>query len=277
MVEAHPGALDKLVRLNPTQVANFILSAGIVRTAVTSAGETLMLLPERGAMPVYWAADGHPEGEPSMSAEDLVQLPIGSYDFQTPDDGIKKGTLSRQQKQELVRRHGNQLEEAHRVLIIDEVQKGGTITELVDIVSRHRQERPGRLYVIAAQDSREKVSSETKSPRYQEMASGNRKGVSATIVPMPLFSTDSDVLLNQLWYPGSTRNPAEINPTIEIRPNEEAEIIFRFLGMAARNREILEDPSVLDSKVFSFSLGDKASHRIEEWRQVLIELLRPNI
>ena len=94
------------------------------------------------------------------------------------------------------------------------------------------------------------------------------------MVPLPLFSTDCDVLLNTLWYQGSTRTPAERNPAIEIHRNGEAELIFRTLGMAARNREALEDPSVLDDSIFrEFALGEKASARVEQWREILINQL----
>ncbi|HVX57131.1 MAG TPA: hypothetical protein VHA37_05345, partial [Candidatus Saccharimonadales bacterium] len=124
-------------------------------------------------------------------------------------------------------------------------------------------------YVIAAQDSRRRVAAEAKKEAYQKMVTGNREGVSAVVTPMPLIATDRDSLLNQLWYAGHTRIPVEPHPTIETRPNAEAELIFRTLGMAARHREALEDTSVLDT-IFSFPLGERAEGRVEQWRQMLI-------
>ena len=97
------------------------------------------------------------------------------------------------------------------------------------------------------------------------------------VIPMPLIATDSDTLLNQLWYTGHTRIPVEGNPAIQIRANQEAELIFRVLGMATRNREALEDTSVIDSTVFSFPVGEKASRRIEAWRETLIEKLKQGV
>ncbi len=276
MSEASPGALDRLVRMNPTQVASFVLSADIVRASVTAAGEALLLLPERGALPIYWTADGYPDEEKPMAGDGVVQLPIGTFDFMSSDARELKGTLNTQQKEAVVARHRTLLTDASRILIIDEVQKGGTITELVNIVDRQRGEQPNRMYVVAAQDSRKKVSSESKTPAYQSLVVGTRKGATATVVPMPLIACDHDALLNTLWYPGKTRVPIEINPPIEIRPNNEAELIFRILGMAVRNREALEDTTVLD-KAFSFPLGEKASHRVELWREALITRLKTKV
>jgi hypothetical protein len=264
--------------MSPTQVGNFILSADVVRTAVANAGEVLILLPERGAMPIFWAADGYADEEHTMAGNGIIQLPIGSYDFEGPDHDIKKGTLRNQHKHAIVARHSTTLKEADRLLIIDEVQKGGTITELVDIVERHRgDEQKTRLYVVAAQDSRQGVSSQDKKPEYKILASGERKGAIATVVPMPLVGTDREDLLNRLWYSGNTRVPTENDPEIVIRPNYEAELIFRLLGMAVRNREALEDTSLLDDSVFSLPLGEKSSVRIEEWRHALIARLKTKV
>ncbi|HVX56376.1 MAG TPA: hypothetical protein VHA37_01480, partial [Candidatus Saccharimonadales bacterium] len=87
-----PGALDRLVRTDPWQVTNFILSSSIVRESVKSAGEVLMVLPERGAMPIYWAADGHPTADSPIGRDGVLPLPIGSFDFETPDHELRKGS-----------------------------------------------------------------------------------------------------------------------------------------------------------------------------------------
>lgn len=277
MSEHKPGALDKLVRTNPSQVANFALASNVVRQSVLSAGEALVILPERGAMPVFWAADGSLEIESSVSRDGLIRLPVGSFDFEKLDGQIRKGSLAHEQKQKIVARHTDLLRQTGRLLVVDEVQKGGTITEIVGIIDRARGSQLNRLYVVAAQDTRRKVASAPKKKEYETLASNSRPGVAATVVPMPLVSTDSDVLLNQLWYSGHTRIPTEFDPNIEIRDNIEAETIFRTIGMAARNREALIDTSVLDKKVFSYPLGQKASFRIEEWRARFLELLREKV
>ncbi len=272
-----PGALDRLVRMDPSRVANFILSTSVVRESVVTAGEALLVLPERGAMPIYWAADGHPVEEGRISRDGIVRPPIGSYDYEAPDHSIRKGTLAQEQKQRLVAAHSQELRDASRVLIIDEVQKGGTITELVNIVRKLRGKDANMLYVVAAQDSRKKVAAEQKKENYQRMVAGNTVGVSASVVPMPLIGTDCDPLLNQLWYPGHTRIPVEFTPPIQIHPNEEAELILRTLGTASRNREALEDTSVLDRDVFSFNIGERAAGRIEAWREALIHRLQERL
>jgi hypothetical protein len=272
--EAVPGALDRLVRMDPTRVANFVLSTSVVRESVVTAGEALLVLPERGSMPIYWAADGHLTEESRICRDGIVRPPIGSYDFEAPDHTIRKGTLAQEQKQRVVSLHSQELRDASRVLIVDEVQKGGTITELVNIVRKLRGTEANVMYVVAAQDSRKKVAAEQKKEGYQRMVAGNTAGVSASVVPMPLIGTDCDPLLNRLWYPGQTRIPVEFTPPIEIHPNEEAELILRTLGTAARNPEALEDTSVLDRDVFSFNVGEKAAGRIEAWREALIHRLQ---
>lgn len=278
MSEREPGAFDRLVRSAPSQVANFALSSDIVRSSVASAGEVLVILPERGALPIFWAADGYSEEEKTMVVDGTITLPIGTFDFENPQGKIKKGTLSRDQKESIIGRFDSDISGADRILLIDEVQHGGTITEVVDIVNRRRGSNSSkRMYVVAAQDSRKKVSSGRKKDKYQKMVSGNTEGVSANVVPMPLVATDSDALLNRLWYPGSTRVPTEIRPEIEIIENLEAQLVFRLLGMAVRNREALEDTSVLDDNLFSLPLGDKASRRVEEWREVLLKRLKARV
>lgn len=278
MSEIYPGAFDRLVRTPPAQVANFALSSSIVRSSVASAGEALVILPERGAMPVFWAADGFEAEEPSMLIDGQISLPIGSYDYESQDGTIKKGTLRREQKAAIVDQFGEDIKDADRLLLIDEVQKGGTITEAASIIDRQRrvgkEEDPKRMYVIAAQDSRKKVAEEKKKESYRKMVAGNTDGISATVIPMPLIGTDSDALLNQLWYRGQSRYPVEVMPSIEIRNNPEAQLIFRLLGLAARNREALEDTSVLDKNLFTLPLTERSAGRVEEWRGRLINILK---
>ncbi len=278
MSEVDPGAFDRLVRSPPTQVANFALSSNIVRSSAASAGESLAILPERGAMPIFWAADGYTAEEPSMLVDGVIRLPIGSYDFENEEGEVRKGTLRREQKATIVNQFHEDISEADRLLLIDEVQKGGTITEAVSILDRQRrvglEDDPKRMYVIAAQDSRKKVAEENKKEIYQKMIAGNMEGISATVIPMPLIATDSDALLNQLWYPGQSRHPVEPRPPIEIRDNPEAQLIFRLLGLAARNREALEDTSVLDENLFSLPLGERSAQRVDEWRGRFLGILR---
>ena len=250
-------ALDRITRIHPTVVAEFTLGSGVVRAVIDANidDSTTLLLPERGAMPIYWAS----QRDCDQNIDKIV-LPIGTFNY-TTEEGTKNGTLTDSQKRKLVEQHIGSVQTG-RFMILDEVQKGGTISELTGYV---RNIHGGEVVVIAAQDTALGHLKANKNPYYTRMASNHLSRVSTTVVPLPLIACDRPSLLDRLTYSGNTRIATDEKPDIKIVPNIGAETIFRALGT------LFSDVDYANSNSFEAGLLDTpmSTVRHEKWVSII--------
>ncbi len=251
-------AVDRLVRIEPYEVLDFATGSTVVRSGILRHDDACLVTPERGALPVFWAASGLEAFEPGITADGQESPAIGTYQFHDQNGALREGTLTGEQKRTLVARMLGTRPADTNYLVVDEVQKGGTISELTPIM----RQAHGRLAIIAAQDSRPKVAAQHKNPYYTRLASNSITGIPVTVVPLPLIATDRSVLLNQLWY-GGTHKAFEAAPAIESRQNTHAQLLFRALGTLVRNADFAFSPD------FS-TLAERLPHaspdgQLEQW------------
>lgn len=216
----------------------------IRHNSIKNPSEKLVLIfPWRGAGPIFWALDEYYQQENGEKLADFSELlfpAIGTAnDMDTGKDsgGIQSGEKYVHMRELFAtlldeKPKGLGLQNVLKnVVIIDEVQKGGTLTQLKDVIltlkEEHRFDLP--ISFIAIQD--ETVQPQTKKkPDYLNMLDGSYdKSYTTQAIPMTLLVDKSPIL-----------------PVIISLPPEEEErrlnLSFRTKMSAAEKRESLPNP-----------------------------------
>lgn len=272
-----------VLRDTPYQVGRFAGGASIARRALATINpeKTLTIAPLRGAMPIVWAADGLSEIEPAID-NTFVEIPIGQYVY-LRDGRLRDTSPKRDQKIGIIDTYLTQvLEQDGRdpyktsLAIVDEVQKGGTLSAAVTTaraIAGRRDFLP-RIQVVAAQDARRKIAAEPKTEMYRELASNSVEDTDVTVIPMPLITVDRDVLLDTVRLDGTPADSFMIATRLTVERNKPAEELFRALGSLARNGELRHDDDFIWSLVESQGLTtEKASNKVELWFARLVHIL----
>ncbi len=231
-------ALDTLLYTPPQSAADFSLGASVVRASILSRPIDACILPERGALPVHWAADGTPVLEaPAHSPTTLLlRPPIGTH---VRGSNNAMHGINYEQKQRLVVNElvAYGLDNDGDVTLIDEVAMGGTISRITQILAKYVKRSPSRLRIIAAHDTRHQQpppGQRSKPISWSRLAANRCSAVhSTTVIPLPLIAMDKDPLLNKLVRTDSLDIDSP-DIALRVEPNMPAEQLFRALGTAAR-------------------------------------------
>lgn len=230
----------------PREVASFVAGTEAIFGVVEQVNPGVIFLPERGASPIGWALE---EWETSKGLSyTKVSLPIGSWT--NVEDGKLHGISDEQKRDvifdELKRLHdkGATSEDPIGVenpLLIDEVQSGSTIATAARLLRAGLREiyDCDRLYVIAAQDSREPALHRDKVVFYQKLVANMKEGYQVAVIPVPLFFMDRETLLNRLILPTDAPNVTKQHRLQHIMHNVEAQELIRHLVIGFRRPEAL--------------------------------------
>ncbi|HEY1085344.1 MAG TPA: hypothetical protein VGE34_01290 [Candidatus Saccharimonadales bacterium] len=252
-----------LLRSTPEDAADFAAKTQVVRAAILASGADALVTPERGAMPIYWAAEGLPGVDKNFATE-VIRPPIGTHFSQHPQVGTSG--LNKPQKQHALERSIGELkDEDIKFVLLDEVQNGGTIYAAAHFLAGIVKNSSKNLNVISAQDTR--INRTTGMARgYRTLASNRNVQVATTTVqPMPLIATDRDPLLNTLVR--TDTGPFDsLDVTLEVRNNLCAEMIFRTLGsIAANHRDDDRRELLLQQLMISGASDTSKEHEIDDW------------
>ncbi len=244
--ERPQNAADILTRELPHKTAyNFINSCALVADAIDKRHPNFVFIPLRGAGPIQWVVEEFIEGAGKKMPE-FVELPIGTH---TSGDSRKPsgigGLQKRQLIQETIDRLASRPDENHRykpgesrVVLIDEVQKGGTITQaaqaLHDAIADVREKAGIKtwnkdrddIYILAAQDSRSAVQKDRKSS-YMKLLAG-REGFSTIPIPTIMFMVDRPEFLDEIVKVGE--GPVTSLSDFEIKRNHVARHLFKTMA-----------------------------------------------
>lgn len=278
------GPLDTLVlRTPPDDARAFFTGAVSIRQVLeshreSSQNESWVGLPLRGAMPMFWAADGLTDIETSaVAGERLVEIPVGTYHYnQAGTPGVR--SPSKRAKVGII---ANALAEAgvgegDSLMLLDEIQGGGTVTQLVrgslDYARANGLILP--LQLIAAEDTR--IAAENRIGSYRRISTNQKDGIAATVVRIPLIGCDRDNLLDRVEYSGADRLAEEPDGGFVIHRNDDAEFLFRTLGSLTRYAELRNDDNFLRSAFDRFIVPDtETSEKFEEWITKVLALEGP--
>lgn len=274
-------------RASPREAVAFAKAAGVVRTALAQhAGVgALTIVPLRGAMPVVWAVEGLRRFENGSGASYLevpigVQrrdLGVGAFIERSPRPEQKRAILDHLVSKWLAS-HPRQAPSHLRLVLLDEVQHGGTIMTATRalrsiIKSRGLHEK---LTVISALDSRRGAQGEGKTAAFRELTANRLPNTTPITVPMPMFAIDVQPLLDRVELTGDGRDLSGMEQRLRTIRNAEAERLFRVLGTLARAASIRSGPEVFDDAKEELRSGRELTRHGENWiGDVIREFQRP--
>lgn len=278
--------LETLVlRESAYNTAAFSQGASVVREALSTHEQGILLAPLRGAMPILWAAEGMASIEAPPTQLSKVEIPLGTYSYERSDGRVGSTSARRDWKTAIIGdciqrtlEETGQSPENSTLTIVDEVQKGGTLPFAVSSAWRIIEKGgfPTRLHVIAAQDVRKKVVAEAKTSAYRQLSSNSVTGTPTTVVPMPLIASDKANLLDSIHLSGLDQLTTDIIERFTVTRNTKAEELFRALGTMARSDEVAHDQTFLSELVESQGLQTlRAANRIELWLGYVVNMLAP--
>lgn len=261
--------IETLVLRTPVDDARAFFTGSLsIRKMLESHEASSLGLPLRGAMPMFWAADGSLEvEEPAVPEEKVVEIPVGTYHYVDGNGSPKVRSPSRRSKQHIIDRALSEagVGEGDSLALLDEIQGGGTVTQLVrgslNYARRNGLKLP--LHLIAAEDTR--VEASVRTGTYRRISTNQREGVAATVVRIPLIGCDRDNLLDRVLLPESSSPEEEADSRFVIRRNTEAELLFRTLGSMARHTELGRDKDYVDEIFGPLVTTDEVADQLDEW------------
>jgi hypothetical protein len=266
--------LETLVLRTPAiQVRAFLLASSVIRTTLAQREESTLILPLRGAMPMFWAADGSSIVEPpSNPTGQNVEIPIGTYHYVGVDGKSRVASPERGRKKRLIYEALDDTQKAKQsitqITLLDEVQRGGTIVPLAEHTVSYAKDRgiATPIFLLATQDSRAKTIYEEKTAGYKQLAANVGGDVVTSVIPMPLIACDRDNLLDKVVFEGKAPVTHEPLNAFRVERNERAEQIFRNLGSMIRNHEVATDESFIQATVESQGpINVKVANHLEGW------------
>lgn len=185
------------------EAVDFVHSAIVVEEIIEKEKPNIVIMPQRGASPIRWAIEELTEQKAVVDSPKFMDIPIGTaYDVPSgTETGITKG-----QKTALIREtlEGLRDEEIYipgesKLMIIDEVQKGGTITQAARSLQRTLEDDfsdQNEFIVVAVQDSRRNFVGSAMTDEFKIMVANEAKGVKTYSVSASLFTVDRNPLLD---------------------------------------------------------------------------------
>lgn len=211
----------------------------------------------------------------------VEEIMLGLFNYTKQDGTTGTTSPTYEQKTGLLRDmlDGFSDEQAMRMLLLDEVQKGGTLSTATRIIQGIlRANYPSyKLGVIAAQDSRLPVMRQPKTPLYETIASNSFDSVRTNVIPMPLIATDRDALLDTVLLSGNRHDNHLAGDRFTVVRNKPAETLLRRLGTMAREPEVRHDDVFISEFVNDQGpLSEPLAARVEFWLPRFIDYLDGN-
>lgn len=257
-------AEDALAReVPPGHALDFVQGCKVFAEIIAKESPDIVFFPQRGAGPIEWTTKAFINEEKTHTPR-MVDLPLGTHiAINDETDTRHESGISGQSKIALIEEMFTRLEDEgayvpgeSRLMLIDEVQKGGTITQAAHAIAQAMRRRGDEepLRVIAVQDSRANLIGDDRKQSYRRLAANEREGFITNVVPTTLFMVDRHYFLDAIWntLPG---DHGQLDGFI-INENREARRMFRTLVDVFRNPEqALEELEALSRHDLAPDLG----------------------
>jgi hypothetical protein len=118
-------------------------------------------------------------------------------------------------------------------MLVDEVQKGGTITEAAKAIREAMDERGDtkKLSVAAFQDTRHGLDDGGRNSDYLDLAAGEQRGVEVYVQSASMFMVDRTAFLDEIWKAeGNEPRQGVSLEDFTIVKNDRARSLFRTLA-----------------------------------------------
>lgn len=218
---------------------------------------------------MFWAAEGSANAEkPAINEAQRLEIPLGTYHYTKADGSPGMRSPSKRAKHKIIARSlaGAAIEAGDKLALLDEVQGGGTVIQLVRGSLRYARDHGLALpiHLIATED--QYAVNREKTSRYRSLASNYVEGVATTVVKLPLIACDRDALLDRVVVEGPYNLDDESANVFTVHRNTMAESLLRNLGSMARHEELVHDDDYLRA-VFDpmFTDNVQLANRFEDW------------
>jgi|GEM_PF-2417371 len=237
-----PRPLDVLNRSIPhADALDFVRSCEVLDKLVSEIEPDIVIYPARGAGPIRWTMEAIADISGNTGGPLNVDLPIGTN---IGVDGKMKG-ISGQDKlrvcAELIKSLYDKelyIPGKSRVMVVDEVQKGGTILQAAEAIktamwnSGAPEKTP--LNVVAFQDTRKGLNEVRRTSAYGKLTSNSLHGLRATALPTSMFMVDVVSFLDKIEH--TDEDPVSIS-NLRLVKNQAARTIFPALVQVKRHPE----------------------------------------
>jgi hypothetical protein len=265
--------MDNLTKIiDPNEVVDLAASSNIVAGIIEKEDPDIVFFPQRGAGPIQWMCEEMLE-QRGVKTPLSVDIPLGTHtDVRTR---LQSG-LTPEQKDVIIEDVLQRLQDEgvyqpgiSKLMIIDEVQKGGTITQAAHRLKHSMQKREddSSLSVVAIQDSRSQLIGMQRAHDFKRLAANEDEGYKTFVVPTALFTVDRsqflDIIASDLDEQAYSESPLERLKTVE---NQESREIFRSFARAFHapdsgqaEMDMVKRDSLIDdlgSAVLQFAIAD---------------------
>jgi len=229
--EGHnPNVLEILIHnIKPDHVYGFVKGCEAILSILEEFHTDTVIYPERGAIPISWVVSELSNTTPFEFDE--IHLPIGTHqNINKPKysglNGNQKKIIIDKAIEQIISRFGLNI----KLAIVDEVQSGSTLSQASHhILNSLRSFNSSiNMLVIAAQDNREGVIHRNKTQGFRIISANERSGITAAVIPMPLFTVDRDALLNDILFPSDAPEKVRLH-AMKICHNTDSEYLFRLM------------------------------------------------
>ena len=232
-----PRPIDTVVdKVPPVQMAHFMKGAQALSLLVERDQPDAIFVPERGAGPIVWAVDSFLKAKGIEYPK--IYLPVGTNTdpLTARQEGFNATTKRRMISTEIERFRELSGKEIKSATLIDEVQSGATISTASRYVAELLPD--SRLHVIAVQDNRTNILHRNKTHAFSKLASNERVGIQASVVPIPLFTVDRSGLMDTIFRPSDAPESQQPDMLMIMR-NTEAEAMMKTLALASLRPDLL--------------------------------------
>lgn len=245
----------------PTQALDFVSGCRMLMQTIAKEDPGIVLFPLRGAGPIEWTTEALMD-EACRKKPAFIELPLGSISPNLAKPGITQG-LNGTQKRTLIKgafdkllAEGVYVPGETKLLLVDEVQKGGTITQataqVLDILKEYGD--PQKLTVVCMQDSRKGLIGSHRTETYKRLAGNEMNNVKAYVQPISLFMVDRAPLLDVLHLTTSS-DEIKADSILTVR-NEQARQFFQMLARVSEHPDrAVEELNATAKQVLAPSLG----------------------
>lgn len=178
---------DLVSSIDPEAAADFMGCVRAVNEVINKEKPEIVFIPQRGAAPLRWAIEAlrGSQAPSDLTVEPIfIDLPIGTY-RDLPSKSVNGPTKSLKAK--IIRETLTELEgqglyvpNETSIMLIDEVQNGGTISTAVNALQKamkYDYSDSTTISVVAVQDSRGKLIGNVKAQSYKQIATNRRERV----------------------------------------------------------------------------------------------------
>lgn len=231
--------MDSITRYTTAGEAYDMVKASALAVEIIEKEQpSVVFFPQRGAGPVRLVVE---EMLDQLGADkpEFVDLPIGTSNHV---DTHSESGLSKGQKRMVIKDSFEGLAESgvyepgkSKMMILDEVQKGGTISQASKIIKQTMKEHDdnSELVVLAIQDSRGEIIGTSKSEDFRRLSANEIKGIKTYVIPANLFTVDKLPYLDTVVTDKSDNKEDPIGlDNFETLENTSAHELFRVLTRA---------------------------------------------